>query len=169
MRRALLYVLLCCSLTACGFQLRGQVSLGGDLGQVHLVATPSDFTRYLEEGLKRAAITLDPGADIQLHILEEQVTRQTSTLDRSARAAEYTVLLTIRYQLRQAGAGNTSQPVAPERNLTLRRTYQFDNTRIVGKQDEEALLIQQLRQQAAIQVVNQVARTQRAQLTLPTP
>ncbi len=158
--RTILFALTLLGLSACGFQLRGLTPQVIELTPIVLQSEAGELNRLLEDGIRRIGGEISPDADVVLHITSERINRQTSTLDRRAKAAEYTLVYEVDFQFRHA----SGIPASNLRKVQLRRTYQFDNTRIVGKFEEENLLISQLRQQASGQIVTQLARTKRADL-----
>jgi len=158
--RFYLVALMLLGLTACGFQLRGVTPQVMELTPIALQSESSELNRLVEDGIHRVGGALSADADIVLHIGSERISRQTSTLDSRAKAAEYTLIYEVDFQLRHA----SGMPASNLRKVQLRRTYQFDNTRIVGKFEEENLLLSQLRQQASWQIVTQLARAKRADL-----
>ncbi len=159
--------LTCLSLSACGFQLRGQYQLPAVLNPVVLDMAKGTLERDLSAAIQRAGGRVASEAPLHLHVEQERINRQTSTIDSRAKAAEYTLFYELDYQLRHA-SGIAAEPV---RSIRLRRTYQFDNTRIVGKYEEENTLIDELRQQAVAQILSRLARVQSSQLTpdMPAP
>lgn len=160
--------LLSIALSACGFHLRGQFALPPVLQPVAVNSTVPTLQDRVSAGIERMGGVVSADAPLQVLITRETVTRQTSTVDRLAKAAEYTLFYELNYQLRYA----SGVPAQPERSVRLRRTYQFDNTRIVGKFDEEETLKEDMRQQAVAQLLNQLAHTQASELSpdaLPTP
>lgn len=153
--------LLTIALSACGFHLRGQFTLPPLLQPVAVVSTVPTLEDRVSAGIQRMGGVVSADAPMRVHITRETVTRQTSTVDRLAKAAEYTLLYELNFQLKYA----SGVPAQPERSIRLRRTYQFDNTRIVGKFDEEATLQEDMRQQAVAQLLTQLSRTQVSELS----
>lgn len=159
--RQLLLILFVAGLSACGFHLRGSQPVPAlEVSPLALESSASELNRFLEDGIRRAGGELDGQADLVLLVIAERINRQTSTLDSRAKAAEFTLIYEVDFQLRHA----SGMPATDRRQVLLRRTYQFDNTRIVGKLEEENLLLTQLRQQAAGQIVTQLSRLRRADL-----
>ncbi|MES2719927.1 MAG: LPS assembly lipoprotein LptE [Pseudomonadota bacterium] len=153
--------LLSIALSACGFHLRGQFTLPPLLQPVAVVSTVPTLEDRVSAGIQRMGGIVSADAPMQVHITRETVTRQTSTVDRLAKAAEYTLFYELNFQLKYA----SGIPAQPERSIRLRRTYQFDNTRIVGKFDEEETLKEDMRQQAVAQLLTQLSRTQASELS----
>jgi len=157
--------LLSIALSACGFHLRGEFTVPPLLQPIAVVSTVPTLEDRVTAGIERMGVVVSPDAPMQIHITREIITRQTSTVDRLAKAAEYTLFYELNFQLMYA----SGVPAQPEHSIRLRRTYQFDNTRIVGKFDEEETLKEDMRQQAVAQLVTQLARTQASQLSPDAP
>lgn len=153
--------LLTIALSACGFHLRGQFTLPPLLQPLAVISSVASVQERVSAGIQRMGGQLSADAPLQLHLNRETVTRQTSTVDRFAKAAEYTLFYELTYQLKYA----SGVPAQPERSIRLQRTYQFDNTRIVGKFDEEATLQEDMRQQAITQLLTQLSRVQASALS----
>ncbi|MDQ8036092.1 MAG: LPS assembly lipoprotein LptE [Pedobacter sp.] len=140
-------------LTACGFHLRGSYQVPDFLHEVTLrnSAADKDFEKEMRLALERSNI-LPEGGEVLLDITRENITRQTSTVDSSAKAAEYTLVYTVEYRV-----GTVDGKVYGDRqNLILRRSYQYSTTNVVGKSTEEETLVRELRVDAAQQIVRQL-------------
>lgn len=140
-------------LSACGFHLRGNYEMPAGLTSVTLIVPEQSgvLKKELELMLNRSGVRTD-GGDTQLEVTREVLTKQTATVDSSAKAAEYTLLYAVDYRISQVDA-KTEGPV---QKLILRRGYQYDSTNIVGKSTEEETLVQEMRQDTANQIVRQL-------------
>ncbi|HEX5360966.1 MAG TPA: LPS assembly lipoprotein LptE [Fluviicoccus sp.] len=146
-------ILLALTLGACGFHLRGSYAIPPELQQLKLVlGSKSSLSRPLRDALQTAGITLGSG-DYSLIIVNEKLTKQSTTTDSRAKAAEYTLQYELIYRL------SREQEAAPqpEQKLSLRRSYQYDTTAIVGKSEEEETLIRELYLDAAQQILRQIS------------
>lgn len=154
MQRLVLIALLSVLLPACGFHLRGHEPIPAFLQSITL-RTPlshSEFTREMKLALEQRHI-MPEGGDLLLDIVHEGFTRQTSTVDSSARAAEYTLTYTVDFRISQ----NDGSLIGPPQSLILRRSYQYSTNTVVGKNTEEDMLIQELRRDASQQIARQLA------------
>lgn len=150
----LLAGLLATTLTACGFHLRGQYVIPDFLKEVTL-RTPGiskDFDKEMRLALERSNILPD-GGEIVVNITRETLTRQTSTVDSHAKAAEYTLVYIVEYNVGTLA----NKLTGPTQSLILRRSYQYSTTNVVGKNTEEDTLVRELRTDAAQQIVRQLA------------
>lgn len=156
-----LVALIALALSACGFALRGSYTLPSIISPISVVGEDSTTQRDLIAGIQRAGGVISEAAPLRLHLTAERIARQTTSIDSRAKAAEYTLFFELEYQLRYP----SGVPATTERIVRLRRTYQFDNTRIVGKFEEENTLIDDLRQQAVAQIMTQLTRLKAEDLT----
>lgn len=148
------FVLGCLLLSACGFHLRGNYHPPAFLHEVTLrtPANSRDLNTELQLALARNNIVPE-GGEVLLEVVRENLTRQTSTVDSSAKAAEYTLTYTVDFRV------SDTQGLATgiTQSLILRRSYQYSTTNIVGKSTEEDTLVHELRIDAAQQIVRQLA------------
>ncbi|PTQ90408.1 LPS assembly lipoprotein LptE [Agitococcus lubricus] len=152
LRHSVLGILIALSLTACGYQLRGSYHIPPALQQLQLrLNTSSNLAMPLRNTLIQSGIDLDEG-NYALEIVSEELNKQTTSTDSRAKAAEYTLYYQVEYQLKSID----NKTVLPVKRLLLRRSYQYDTTAIVGKGAEEELLIRELYQDAAHQIVQQL-------------
>lgn len=146
-------VVLTALLTACGFHLRGNYHPPEFLNEITL-RTPAnsyDFTTEMRLALTRSNI-IPEGGEVLLDVTRENMVRQTSTVDSSAKAAEYTLIYTVNFRLCDtAGLAN-----CPLQSVILRRSYQYNTTNIVGKSTEEDTLLHELRIDAAQQIMRKI-------------
>ncbi|HEX5277358.1 MAG TPA: LPS assembly lipoprotein LptE [Fluviicoccus sp.] len=146
-------VLLALTLGACGFHLRGSYAIPPELHNLKLdLGSNSSLSRPLRDALQTAGVTLGQG-DYRLIITHEKLTKQSTTTDSRAKAAEYTLQYEVNYRLSRE---QETAPL-PERKLSLRRSYQYDTTAIVGKSEEEETLIRELYLDAAQQILRQIS------------
>ncbi len=140
-------------LTACGFHLRGQYAMPEHLKALTLTvpAAHGALKAELELALARVNVTTGDG-DTELEVLREILTRQTTTVDSRAKAAEYTLIYAVDYRVHRQDA----KVPGKTQSLILRRGYQYDSTSVVGKNTEEENLVRELRQDVARQIVRQL-------------
>lgn len=144
-------------LAACGFHLRGQAGMPFD--KLYLVAANSrtafiaDLRRNLEANHVQLVNSAEQ-ADVVLEIVSEVPEKQILTLGGSGRVNEFQLLYRISlraYDLRQ-------QEWIPAEEIVLRRDYLYDDTKILAKEAEEALLYQSMRSDMVQQIVRRLSR-----------
>lgn len=152
---AVLILPLC--LTACGFHLRGMGTITPfAFKRLSISAQPGGVGDSLAQLLSyRPDVTIVPKtepAEAELLIEQEGVDKQILSINRGGRVSEYELVyhLTLRLNLQ-------NQEVISPTPLTLRRSYSFDDTNLLGKDAEEQLLIRDMRTDAAQQIMRRLA------------
>ena len=148
------------TLAACGFQLRGQTTL--PFSSV-FVSTPggSVVAAELKRELANIPTKVMPtaiGADAQLNILEDRRDRQILSLSGAGRVREYELKLRVSYQLVDAKGG----VFIPTSEIQLARILSYDDSRIIAKQQEEALLYQDMERDAVSQILRRMTAIKRS-------
>ena len=151
--RSLGLMLLALTLSACGFHLRGSYDIPPELLQLNLRVNPaSNLSAPLSNALQTAGVQLGSGR-YSLIVTREKLNKQTTNTDSRAKVAEYTLIYDLSYHITDADG----EKVGDEQKLTLRRSYQYDTTTIVGKSEEEETLIRELYTDAAHQILRQIS------------
>ena len=144
-------------LTACGFHLRGQA--GMPFGTLYLDAanpgTPfiAELRRNLEANKVKLVSTAEE-ADVVLNIVFEIPEKQILTLGGSGRVNEFQ----LRYRVSLRAYDLKQQDWIPAEEIMLRRDYVYDDTQILAKEAEEALLYQSMRSDMVQQIVRRLSR-----------
>jgi LPS-assembly lipoprotein len=131
---------LVCGLSACGFQLRGQLSIPPEMSRTYIATNDnySLFYRKLREELINAGVDVvdSPGDSSAVFTIRGDNTDQR-VLSVSARNVprEYEVFYTVFYSV-ESGEDSIMAP----QSLTLTRDYTYDETLVLGKAREEELL-----------------------------
>ena len=146
-------------LSACGFQLRGQYTLpfssvfvstsGGSVVAVELKRELANIPTRVMSSAK--------DADAQLNIIEDRRDRQILSLSGAGRVREYDLKLKVVYQLIDAKGG----VFIPTSEIQLSRILSYDDSRIIAKQQEEALLYQDMERDAVGQILRRMTAIKR--------
>lgn len=146
-------------LSACGFQLRGQYTL--PFSSV-FVSTPG--SSVVAGALKRELANIPTklmatakDADAQLNIIEDRRDRQILSLSGAGRVREYELKLRVVYQLVDA----RGSVFIPTSEIQLSRILSYDDSRIIAKQQEEALLYQDMERDAVGQILRRMTAIKR--------
>ena len=148
------------NLAGCGFHLRGQYTL--PFTSVYVSApdasvVATELKRELSNSPAMLMATAK-GADAQLNIINARRDRQILSLSGAGRVREYELKLRVSYQLVDAKGGvliSTSE-------IQLSRILSYDDSRIIAKQQEEALLYQDMERDAVGQILRRMAAIKRA-------
>ncbi|MBM4220760.1 MAG: hypothetical protein FJ170_02300 [Gammaproteobacteria bacterium] len=129
-------------LSACGFQFRTAPEFPADMGVTHIQTDDrySLFYRELVSSLRRNGITLSEDATAAhtvIRILGDQTGRRTLTVTARNVPAEYEVYYRLTFSVDVDGS-----EAVPYEELVLTRDYPFDETEVLGKANEEQLIMQ---------------------------
>ena len=144
-------------LGACGFHLRGQGAFALPF-QTLYIKSANDYAPFITE-LKHAIktngvqITDTPDqAQLTLHIVSEAVDRQILSLSGGGRVREYL----LQYHVSLRAYDQKQQDWVAAEEITLRRDFSYNDTQILAKEQEEALLYQNMRSDAVQQVLRRL-------------
>ncbi|WP_417688376.1 LPS assembly lipoprotein LptE [Pseudidiomarina sp.] len=149
-----LTLLLVVSLAGCGFQLRGSYQLPPQLQQATIAAP--QFSEVAEQVRQRFTLA---GVDVvetsntdttAIEIVRDSLTRRTLSLSASGQVAEYELIYTVDYLLR------APNKTAKALQVEVFRDYQDDPNFALAKTREREVLVAEMREQAAQQVLRQV-------------
>jgi len=146
-------------LSGCGFRMRG--SDGSYSMPFHSIYIGLPDTSPLAAQLKRNLRSTDrvaiaeraSDADVQLVVLSEQQGRQILSLNSLGRAREYLLTYTLTFTIRDR---NGAQLLAPT-PIPLRRNMAFDETQVLAKEAEAALLYRDMQADAVQQILRQLS------------
>ena len=147
------------SLCSCGFQLRGQYTM--PFASV-FVSTPgtSIVATEIRRELTNSPTKLMPSAkdaDAQLNIIEDRRDRQILSLSGAGRVREYELKLRVSYQV----VDSKGIVFIPTSEIQLSRILSYDDSRIIAKQQEEALLYQDMERDAVGQILRRMTAIKR--------
>ena len=156
----LVLTVLIAMLAGCGFQLRGSYEL--PYQGIYVAAPPTSLVASnIRRELTGSNVKVMPSlkdADAQLNILEERRDRQILSLSGSGKVREYELRMVVRYQLND-GKGMTVIPVS---EIRLARILAYDDSKIIAKQQEEALLYTDMERDAVGQILRRMVVVKRA-------
>jgi len=146
-------------LSGCGFRMRGADGSYRMPFQSIYIGLPD--TSPLGAQLKRNLRSTDrvaiaeraSDADVQLVVLSEQQGRQILSLNSLGRAREYLLTYTLTFTIRDR---NGVQLLAPT-PIPLRRNMAFDETQVLAKEAEAALLYRDMQADAVQQILRQLS------------
>jgi LPS-assembly lipoprotein len=146
------------SLAACGFQMRG--SNGSYTMPFHSLYLTFPDTSPLGTELKRnlrageVAIADKPEqAEAQFVVLGENRAKQILSLNSLGRVREYLLIYTLTFAVRDP----KGVELLPATEITLRRNMAFDETQVLAKESEEALLYRDMQADLVQQIMRRLA------------
>jgi LPS-assembly lipoprotein len=148
---------LCLLLAGCGFHLEGRTPLPATVKTAYVQATDpqTDFVQSLRKALltSGARPPLDKKtASSVVYILKDEVVRRTLSVSALNKPNEYEVTYNVRFSV---SAGD-KELLAPQ-DISATRSYSFDETRLLAKEHEEAILREAMAHDLAYRVVRQLS------------
>ena len=152
-------------LSACGFHLRGKISLPPSLETVRITSPDGDLRTYLADALDFSGATVTEGdAGALVDVVNVRFDRRVRTVDNRGLATSYTLHYAVDFRVEDA-SGATLLDTA---TINLRRDLNFDSTQVLEKEDEEQFLRDDMRRAAAQQILRRVGTVDAAQVS-PAP
>ncbi|TAL60987.1 MAG: hypothetical protein EPN84_08700 [Legionella sp.] len=147
-------------LTACGFHLRGMVDIPVWLNNVAIIdkeGNNRDLVLLLKTQLKgyKVKVQTDPArAQYWLLINRSSFQQQIVSIGASTNPRQYQLILTVEFMLQERKGKIVKEPkiVSATRQLTI------NNDLILGSNEEAALLLKEMRQDAVVQIINRLTR-----------
>jgi len=158
--RALAAMLLLTSLVvACGFRPRGEVISLSDPGSLFIdsdrnLSIEDELQASLRDRAFRIADNRD-AADIVLRVAGERQTQRIVSVRSTGRVSEYElaheVMLTISRPIVDTASASNSPPRADR--VQVKREYTYDESQVLGKENEASILRAELRDELVRQIV----------------
>lgn len=157
-------------LAGCGFQLRGQFSIPAELQPIHISAQGGSRVAQELHGmlLRNDVRVVDDRAAAKsvIEILNENRQRRVLTVAAdTAQVDEYELRYTTDWILR--GTGEQRRPLLHRETIESLRDYTYDRTAVLAKQSEEATLIENMQQDAALRILYRIQAWDPSQIPEP--
>jgi LPS-assembly lipoprotein len=153
----LLLVVATMMLSGCGFHLRGSVQLPFSSLYIQ-VANTSEFGHDLKRALRASDVRLTDKpqeAAATLAILSELRDRQILSLGGQGRVREYQLRYRVAYQVTDPKKG----VITPPTEIVLKRDISFNDSEVLAKESEEALLYRDMQLDAVQQLLRRLQAT----------
>lgn len=141
-------------LASCGFQLKG-LHENQTLAVRHWQISGQSLQSALETAMRQAQANLQPfsgSPEAEIRVLNVDSKKDVYTITRGAKLNEY--LLSLRVTAQAFRHGQTwGQPI----RVNVRRTMPYSDSMVLGKAEEENIIWQEMHQDAAEQIVRQLA------------
>ena len=166
-RRSLLTLLAASGLGACGFKLRASQNFAFET----IAVTPEksagvagDLSRYLSERVRPVA----PGAggalpDVILDILEDFREKVVVGMNASGQVREFELRMRVRFRLRSP----KGEELIPASVIEQHRSISFNESSVLSKETEEALLYRDMQSDVVQQLLRRLAAVKPAALAQP--
>lgn len=144
----LVFILVLGLTTACGYHLRGSVSLPAQLKNVYVFGMSGPLNREMKSLLKasNANLATSPNeAGIVVKILKEDMRRRITSIGQTAKSNE----MELEYYLRFQFYDNQENPLLNEQTIEMSRDFYNDQTALLAKENEEQTIRTEMYRQAA--------------------
>jgi LPS-assembly lipoprotein len=142
-------------LSSCGFHLRGDLPISQFPAMYIQSQRHSELADLVSARLENNKVRLLDSyqpASPMLQLIEDSLERRTLSLFPNGQVAEYELIYKVRYALTMPDGD------AQQYQFEIFRDYQDDPNQALAKAKELALLLDELRQQAANRIMRQLAR-----------
>jgi LPS-assembly lipoprotein len=126
--------------SACGFHLQGRVVLPESLSNTHVIAQ-DDQTDFVQ-GLRRALISSGSKLTEQsekatgtVRIHKDEITQKIISVSANNIPREYEVTYSVEFSVE-----GPNGELLPSQKVSVTRDYSFDETKLLAKENEEAIL-----------------------------
>ena len=159
MKKYFIPLILILCLSACGFHLRGLIDVPEWLNNVSIISKDGnkELASILKSQLEGYKIKVNPDpirANYWLIINKSNLQQQIISIGASTNPRQYQLILTIEFML-QTSKG---QLIKAPRLISVSRQLTVNNDRILGSNDEERVLVSEMRKDAVIQIINRLSR-----------
>lgn len=159
LRRYALVALILLS-SGCGFHLRGMIDLPRWLNNICVIdqtQSSRDLISLLNDQWRAYNIQTNDNpslASYWLIVEQESTQQQITSISSSTTPRQYQLVYTVRFKLQRSNA----EDILPSSEIVIARQVTINGNRILGSNEEEALLKKEMRQDAAIQIINRISR-----------
>jgi LPS-assembly lipoprotein len=143
-------------LAACGFHLRGDIGIpfakiyvSGDASH----PTVTQLRQYLSNSPRVKLVAKPEDAEATLQVLDEQRERIISALSSAGRVREYELRMRVNFRL----TDDKANELIPPSEIALFRLVSYNDTQILSKGEEEALLYNDMQNDIVQQILRRVA------------
>jgi LPS-assembly lipoprotein len=154
--KAVLVVLLLALVTACGFKLRGAVSLPEGMQKIFIEGSShSDLVKDLKSMLDYSQVELVNkinDADAVLDVSDETIKKRTISVGSRGRTRESELQYTVVYKIKN----KAGEIIVPNETLFLVRDFIDDEDDVIGRLNEAELIERELKRDAAQQILRRL-------------
>lgn len=168
--RNLALLLLLAALGSCGFTARGSVSVADESASTGAIFIDAPANVPIAELLERRiqdrsfSLTRDRNAaSILVRLTDESVARRILSVQSTGRVSEYELRHSVNMLVAKGVDGEVARydPDQPPNRVTVLREYTYDNTGVLGKEDEDSILREEMRDELARHLLLRLIATTR--------
>jgi LPS-assembly lipoprotein len=157
--RTLLPLLVLALLAGCGWHLAGMEGNETPLGRVFVQGgggTAKAIRGSLRFGSGAKLVDEAADSDVQILVLRESAARRIVALSGTGRVREFEILYTVRFAVRDA-----QRTLIDADDIELRNQVSYDDSVALAKEQEIALLTQNMQKDAALQIIRRTSAVRR--------
>jgi LPS-assembly lipoprotein len=135
-------------ITGCGFHLRGQANLAPELARTHIVGVSpySEFATNLRQQLRANGVQIVEAkqSTSTLRITRNESGKRVLSVDQNGKVLEFELYSVISFEV----TGRDKTTLLKNQTISLSRSFLFDVNDVLGKEEEETLLREDLQEDA---------------------
>ena len=149
-------LLIATTVASCGFQLRGQAAIPY---KTLFIDTPgysvfaNDLERAIRSGSETKVVHNRNDAEAVLKIVSELQEKHILSLSSGGKVREFELRYRVGYRL----VDHAGNELAPPSEIYLRRDMTYDDTEVLAKESEEALLYRDMKSDAVQQMLRRLS------------
>jgi LPS-assembly lipoprotein len=139
-------------ISACGFQLRGDIKANFD--SISISGGSSSFNKTLQRKFRQAGITIKSVSEAEkiIEIIENKFTKTILTLTGTGAVSEYQLDYDVIYRFKSKN-GQWNEPI----KIEATRTFTYDDSDILAKDEEEKRLVSGMEDQLIKTMATQIS------------
>ncbi len=140
-------------LSACGYHLRGALELPANLKNVYVEGGSVPLLDQFKQSLKSTSAQLSTtrkGAGLVIKVFNEDFSRRVLSLSSRGKSNEFELLYRLDYEFANASDAKLME----QQTVEIRREYYNDQQFVIAKDNEEAVIRNEMYQQAVNTIVN---------------
>jgi LPS-assembly lipoprotein len=156
--KKIIALMLCASLlSACGWHLRGSLSLPDNVKNIYISdsskngVTASTLTAILKQSNVGISDSQE-SAQYSIHLSNEREDRRTISVGSDSLASEYELTHEVDYYI----ADNMATILSPVTTARVIRSYNYDRDDVIAKNEEEDIIRKEMRSNLANQILNRL-------------
>lgn len=150
-----LILLIALLLTACGYHLRGEIDLPAELKSIYIEGASPQLREQFKKSLLSSSVQIvdtRAAAGTIIVISNEETSRRALSLGAGGKANQFGLEYRLNYDI----TDKSGNPIAKSQPVEIIREYFNDQQLILGKDNEEIVIRNEMYQQAVRTMINQI-------------
>jgi LPS-assembly lipoprotein len=144
--------------TGCGFHLRGFINMPRWISPIAVIVEHAnrDLGPYLAEYLHAYDLTVVPTPNLAkywLIIASDNLQHHIASVSSSTTPRQYDLIYSVEFKL----VASSGLEILPSSTVSIMRQATINSNRILGSNQEEAILVNEMRREAALQIMNRIS------------